>query len=327
MVKVVRCHEYGAPDVLRIDEVAPRDPGPGEIRVRLHACGINFPDILLCAGTYQNKPAFPFSPGLEAAGEIIDRGAGVSEFEIGDRVMLWCGPDYDGYAEEVTLPVERAYAVPAGMDDIEAAGFMLVYGTAWHGMVDCGHVQAGETVAVHGASGGVGMAAVQVAKALGATVIASAGSDEKLEIVAANGADQVINYRREDLRQRMKDLTEGRGVDVAFDTVSGDAFRASLSAIAPEGRILIVGFTSGDHAQAPTNIILVKCASVIAVRFGRFALTYPGRTHENHARLLALYEAGKLKPHVGRTYPLDQAVDALRALQNREVAGKILLTT
>jgi NADPH2:quinone reductase len=325
-VKVIRCHEYGTPDVLRIDDVPPRDPGPGEIRVRLNACGINFPDILLCAGTYQNKPDFPFSPGLEAAGEIIDRGAGVTEFDIGDRVMLWCGPDYDGYAEEVTLPVERAFAVPAGMDDIAAAGFMLVYGTAWHGLVDCGHVQAGEIVAVHGASGGVGMAAVQLAKALGATVIASAGSDDKLEIVAANGADHVINYRREDLRLRMKDLTGGRGVDVAFDTVSGDAFRASLSAIAPEGRILIVGFTSGDHAQAPTNIILVKCASVIAVRFGRFALTYPGRTHDNHDKLLALYDAGKLRPHVGRTYPLDQAVDALKALQNREVTGKIVLT-
>jgi NADPH2:quinone reductase len=326
MVKVVRCHEYGPPDVLRIDEVPPRDPGPSEIRVRLRACAVNFPDILLCAGTYQNKPDFPFSPGLEAVGEIIGRGAAVAEYQIGDRVMLWCGPDYDGYAEEVTLPAERAYAVPAAMSDVEAAGFMLVYGTAWHGLVDCGNLQAGETVAVHGASGGVGMAAVQLAKALGAAVIGSAGSDEKLAIVTAEGADHVINYRNEDLRQRMKDLTEDRGVDVAFDTVSGDAFRASLSAIAPEGRILIVGFTSGDHAQAPTNIILVKCASVIAVRFGRFALTYPGRTHDNHRRLLALYEAGKLKPYVGRTYPLEQAVDALTALQNREVTGKIILT-
>jgi NADPH2:quinone reductase len=312
--------------VLRIDDVAPRDPGPGEIRVRLRACAVNFPDILLCAGTYQVKPDFPFSPGMEAAGEIIGCAADVTEFQIGDRVMVWCGPQYDGYAEEVTLPAERAYAVPPAMDDVAAAGFMLVYGTAWHGLVDCGRVQAGETVAVHGASGGVGMAAVQLAKALGATVIASGGSDDKLEIVAANGADQLINYRHEDLRQRMKDLTDGRGVDVAFDTVNGDAFRASLSAIAPEGRILIVGFTSGDHAQAPTNIILVKCASVIAVRFGRFALTYPERTHENHARLLALYEAGNLKPYVGRTYPLDQAVDALTALQNREVTGKIVLT-
>ena len=327
VVKVIRCHAYGSPDVLRIDEVPPRDPGPGEIRVRLRACAVNFPDILLCAGTYQNKPDFPFSPGLEATGEIIESGAGVTEFDIGERVMLWCGPDHDGYAEEVTLPATRAYVVPAGMDDIEAAGFMLVYGTAWHGLVDCGHVQAGETVAVHGASGGVGMAAVQLAKALDATVIASAGSDDKLAIVSTNGADHVINYRHEDLRQRMKDLTAGRGVDVAFDTVNGDAFRASLSAIAPEGRILIVGFTSGDHAQAPTNIILVKCASVIAVRFGRFALTYPERTHDNHARLLALYEAGNLKPYVGRTYPLDQAVDALKALQNREVTGKIVLTT
>jgi NADPH2:quinone reductase len=327
MVKVIRCHEYGAPDVLRIDEVAPRDPGAGEIRVRLGACAVNFPDILSCAGTYQTKPNFPFSPGMEAAGEIIDCGAGVTGFQTGDRVMLWCGPEYDGYAEEVTLPVERAFAAPVGMDDVEAAGFMLVYGTAWHGLVDCGHLQAGETVAVHGASGGVGMAAVQLAKALGATVIASAGSDDKLDIVAAQGADHVINYNSEDIRQRLKELTVDGGLNVAFDTVGGDAFRASLSAIAPEGRILIVGFTSGDHAQAPINIILVKGASLIAVRFGWFALTYPERTQENHRQLLALYEAGKLKPYVGRTYPLDQAIDALKALQNREVTGKIILTT
>ncbi|MCZ6455476.1 MAG: NADPH:quinone oxidoreductase family protein [Alphaproteobacteria bacterium] len=326
MVKVIRCHEYGTPDVLRVDDVPPRAPGPGEIRVRLRACAVNFPDLLSCAGTYQHKPDFPFSPGIEAAGEIIDRAAGVTGFEIGDRVMLWCGPEYDGYAEEVTLPATRAYAVPAAMDDVEAAGFMVVYGTAWHGLVDCGRLHAGETVAVHGASGGVGMAAVQLAKALGASVIASAGSDEKLDIVSAQGADHVINYTNEDIRQRLKELTAARGLNVAFDTVGGDAFRASLSAIAPEDRILIVGFTSGDHAQAPINIILVKGASLIAVRFGRFSITYPERTRDNHNRLLALYEAGKLKPYVGRTYPLDQAVDALKALQNREVTGKIILT-
>ncbi len=326
-MKVVRCHHYGTPDVLRIDDVPPRDPGPGEIRVQLRACAVNFPDILSCAGTYQNKSDFPFSPGMEAAGEIIASGADVTGFQTGDRVMLWCGPQYDGYAEEVTLPAERAYAAPAAMDAVEAAGFMLVYGTAWHGLVDCVRLQAGESVAVHGASGGVGMAAVQLAKALGATVIASAGSDVMLDIVAARGADHVINYTSEDIRQRLKELTSERGLDVAFDTVGGDAFRASLSAIAPEGRILIVGFTSGDHAQAPINIILVKCASLIAVRFGRFALTYPERTRDNHSRLLALYEAGKLKPYVGRTYPLDQAVEALKALQNREVTGKIILTT
>ncbi|NNE84146.1 MAG: NADPH:quinone oxidoreductase family protein [Alphaproteobacteria bacterium] len=326
MVKVVRCHEYGTPDVLRIDEVAPRDPGPGEIRVRLGACAVNYPDILSCAGKYQDKPEFPFSPGMEAAGEIIDCAGDVSGYQTGDRVMLWCGPKYDGYAEEVTLPADRAFAVPAGMSDVEAAGFMLVYGTAWHGLVDCGHLQAGETVAVHGASGGVGMAAVQLAKALGATVIASAGSDEKLAIVAAQGADHLINYTTEDIKVRLKALTAESGLNVAFDTVGGDAFRASLSAISPEGRILIVGFTSGDHAQAPINIILVKGASLIAVRFGWWSLAYPERTQQNHRELLALYAAGKLKPYVGRTYPLDQAVEALKALQNREVTGKIILT-
>ncbi|NKB48260.1 MAG: zinc-binding dehydrogenase [Alphaproteobacteria bacterium] len=327
MVKVLRCHEYGTPDVLRIDDVPSRDPGPGEIRVRLGACAVNFPDILLCAGTYQNKPDFPFSPGMEAAGEIIDSASDVTGFRAGDRVMLWCGPHHNGYAEEVTLPATHAYAAPAAMSDVEAAGFMLVYGTAWHGLVDCGRLQAGETVAIHGASGGVGMAAVQLAKALGATVIASAGSDAKLAIVADQGADHVINYAGEDTRQRLKELTADSGLNVAFDTVGGDPFRASLSAISPEGRILIVGFTSGDHAQAPINIILVKGASLIAVRFGWFSSTYPERTHENHAQLLALYEAGKLKPYVGRTYLLDQAVDALKALQNREVTGKIILTT
>ena len=326
MVKVVRCYEYGGPEVLQIDEVALRAPGPGEIRVRLSACAVNFPDLLSCEGKYQDKPDFPFSPGMEAVGEIVDCGAGVTKFQTGDRVMLWCGPYYDGYAEEVTLPAERAYAASAAMTDVEAAGFMLVYGTAWHGLVDCGNLKAGETVAIQGASGGVGIAAVQLAKALGATVIASAGSDEKLDIVTTQGADHVINYNYEDIRRRLKELTADDGLDVAFDTVGGDAFRASLSAIAPEGRILIAGFTSGDYAKVPINIILVKGTSLIPVRFGRFSVVYPERTRENHNRLLELYEVGKLKPYVGRTYPLDRAVDALNALQNREVTGKIILT-
>lgn len=326
-MKVVRAHEYGPPEILRVDEVRPRDPGPGEVRIVLRACAVNFPDILSTGGTYQHKAPFPFSPGREAAGDIVAVGSGVSGVREGDRVMVWCGHDYDGYAEEVTLPAERAYPLPDSMDYVEGAGFFLVYGTAWHGLVDRGGLQSGEVVAIHGASGGVGIAAVQVARALGGDVIASAGSHDKLEIVRAQGANHLINYRNDDVRQRLKDLTNGRGVDVVFDTVGGDVFRASLSAIAREGRILIVGFTSGIHPQAPTNIVLVKWASLIAVRFGQFIETYPDETRANHARLLEMYAAGQLTPIVGRTYPLEQAVDALKALQNREITGKIVLTT
>ena len=327
MHKVVRCHQYGSPDVLRVDTVATREPGPGEIRVRLHACAVNFPDILSCAGTYQDKPKFPFSPGRESAGQIIDCADDVTEFITGDRVMLWCASDHDGYAEEVTLPAKCAFSIPKSMNYVEAAGFMLVYGTAWHGLVDCGRVVSGEVVAIHGAAGGVGMAAVQVAKALGAKVIASAGNDKKLDIVASQGADYLINYSKDNTSQRMKEITNGRGVDVVFDTVGGDLMKSSLRAIAFEGRILIVGFTSGEHIKAPTNIILVKWASLIAVRFGQFSRTYAERTHANHHKLLKLYEAGKLNPYVGRTYPLNKAVDALKALQSREITGKVILTT
>ncbi len=325
MHKVIRCHKYGELNVLQIDELESRVPGPEEIRVRLHACSVNFPDILSCAGTYQDKPAFPFSPGRESAGEIIECGNSVKNFVLGDRVMLWCGSEYDGYAEEITLPASRAFPVPPGMDYVQAAGFMLVYGTAWHGLMDCGNLVSGETVVVHGASGGVGLAAVQLAKAMGAIVIASAGSDEKLKIVSSQGADHLINYNTEDTRQRMKDLTEGKGANIVFDTVGGKVFNASLSAIAKEGRILIVGFTSGEHSKAPTNIILVKWASLISVRFGQFSRIYPERTRKNHDNLITLYEAGQLNPYVGKTYKLVDAVDALDALKSRQITGKVIL--
>ena len=326
-MKAVVCNRLGDPSVLEIEERPGRPAGPGEVRVKLHAAALNFPDILMISGGYQVKPALPFIPGIEAAGEIVETGEGVSGWKTGDRVIVTGAGDPLGlFAEEVTCPVSALNAIPKGMSFAEASGYLATYATSYHALVDRGRLRAGETLVVHGATGGVGTAAVQIGKHLGATVIATGGDDGKLEAVKAMGADHVVNYAREDIRERVKELTGGRGANVVYDPVGGAAFEASMRSIALEGRILIIGATSGTYAPAKTNHILIKELEVIGVLHGNWRDRHPDRFAENMRVLGEWYEAGHIKPHVGRTYPLEKAADALVALANREIVGKCVLT-
>jgi len=326
-MRAVVCRELGPPSVLRLETDWPsRPPGPGEVRVRLAACGVNFPDLLTVAGIYQEKPALPFLPGREGAGTVVETGEGVVEPAVGDRVMLRLPGPQGGFADEVTVPSALCFPLPDGMGDAEAAGFIVVYGTAWHGLADVGRLAPGETLLVHGAAGGVGLAAIEVGKALGATVIATASTAEKRAVARAHGADHALDYDADGgFREGVRILTGGHGADVVFDPVGGKVAEPSLRALAPEGRLLLVGFTSGEYARLPTNIVLVKWATVAAVRFGVFSRTYPERARRNLAQLAALYNVGRLRPRVARRYRLDEAATALECLRDRAAMGKIVL--
>jgi len=326
-MRAVVCRQLGPPSVLRLERDWPsRPPGPGEVRVRLAACGVNFPDLLTVAGIYQEKPALPFVPGREGAGTVVETGSGVAAPAVGDRVMLRTPGPQGGFAEEATVPAALCHPLPAGMSEAEGAGFIVVYGTAWHGLADVGRLQAGETLLVHGAAGGVGLAAVEVGRALGATVIATASTREKRDVALAHGADHALDYDADGgFREGVRALTSGRGADVIFDPVGGRLAEPSLRAIAPEGRLLLIGFTSGEYARLPTNIILVKWATVAAVRFGVFSRKYPARAQANLAQLASLYEMGRLRPRIAHRFGLDAAATALECLRDRAVVGKLVL--
>ncbi|MGE0255905.1 MAG: NADPH:quinone oxidoreductase family protein [Alphaproteobacteria bacterium] len=326
-MRAIVCRELGPPSVLRLETDWPSPaPGPGEVRVRFAACGVNFPDLLTVAGIYQEKPALPFVPGREGAGTVVAAGPGVDAPRVGERVMLRTPGPQGGFAEEATVPADLCFPLPAGMSEAEGAGFIVVYGTAWHALADVGRLRAGETLLVHGAAGGVGLAAVEVGKALGATVIATASTPEKRVVAREHGADHTLDYEADGgFREGVRTLTGGRGADVIFDPVGGNVAEPSLRAIAPEGRLLLVGFTSGDYARLPTNIILVKWATVAAVRFGVFSRAYPERARHNLAQLAALYKVGRLRPRVAQRFPLGEAAAALEQLRDRSVVGKVVL--
>ncbi len=326
-MKAIVCNRLGDPSLLAVEERPTRAPGEGEVRVRLKAAALNFPDILMVAGGYQVKPALPFIPGIEAAGEIVEAGPGVRGWKAGDRVIVTgAGEPLGLFAQQVTAPVSALDPIPEGMSFAEASGYVATYATGYHGLVDRGRLRSGETLVVHGATGGVGTAAVQIGKHLGATVIATGGDDGKLAAVRVLGADHVVNYSREDIRERVKELTGGRGADVIYDPVGGAVFEASMRCIALEGRILVIGATSGTYAQVKTNHILIKEIEVIGVLHGNWRARHPDRYLENMRVLGEWATAGHIRPHVGRTYPLEQAADALRALAGREVVGKCVLT-
>jgi len=323
-MRAMICKEYGPPESLVLGEL-PRQPlGPQDVRIKVHACGVNFPDTLIIQGKYQLKPEMPFAPGGEVAGEVIEVGEKVSNLKVGDRVMALTG--YGGFAEEAVTQAFRAIPIPEGMDYVTAAGFSMVYGTSYHALVQRGQLKAGENLLVLGASGGVGLAAVEIGKALGARVIAAASSPEKLQVAKEHGADELIDYSKEDLKERVKELTGGNGADVIYDPVGGDAFDASLRCINWNGRILIVGFASGRIPQMPANLPLLKGSSVVGVFWGAFVGRDPKTNFENFQHLFQLHAEGKIKPHVCRTYPLEQAADALNDLLARRVTGKVVLT-
>lgn len=322
-MRALLCSEFGGPERLSLGEAAAPRPDAGEVVVRVRAAGVNFADTLIIQGKYQEKPAFPFSPGLEVAGEIEEVGEGVTDPKPGDRVLAVV--DYGGFAELARARASDVHKIPEEMDFATAAGFPIVYGTAHAALCWHARLQAGETLVVHGAAGGVGLASVEVGKALGATVIATAGGQDKLAVAARHGADALIDYRTEDLRERIKALTEGRGADVILDPVGGEVFEASLRAIAWSGRLLVIGFAGGKVPQIPANILLVKNVAAMGVYWGSYRRKAPERLKEEFAQLFAWYRAGKLKPFVSNRLSLEDYAEAYALLIERRATGKVVL--
>lgn len=323
-MRAVMCHELGSIDNLAIGEAPSPTLGDGQVRIGVKAAGINFPDILMVEGKYQVKPPLPFIPGLEVSGVVLECAPGVTHVAPGDRVLAFARKG-GGFAEEIVLPGGIVTPIPDEMDFITAAAFPVAYGTAHFALEHRGHLKAGETLVVLGAAGGVGVAAIEVGKLMGARVIAAAGGPDKLAIAREHGADEVIDYRAENLRDRIRELTGGKGADVVFDPVGGAHFDACVRAIGWEGRILVIGFASGDIPKVATNLVLVKNFSVIGVVFGEQSFRYPDSSRERLGRLLQHYRGGAFKPRVWRTYPMANVGEALAEMTARRVTGKMVL--
>ncbi len=322
-MKAVLCKEWGPPDALVVEDMPSPKPGKGQLLVSVKASGVNFPDVLLIQNKYQFKPELPFSPGSEIAGVVKQVGEGVHGFMPGDRVMAHIRSG--GYAEEAVVDEALLAPVPADLDFTVAASFGLVYATAYHALKDRAGIRAGETLLVLGAAGGVGLAAVELGKLLGARVIACASSEEKLETCKRFGAEVAINYEREDLREALKNL--GRAVDVALDPVGGKHSEPAVRAMAWKGRYLVVGFASGEIPKIPLNLTLLKGCAIVGVFWGEFARRERDLNAANLKELTAWLRAKKIKPLVSASYPLEPAADALNDMMNRKVQGKVVLTT
>ena len=323
MPKAVVCRELGPPERLRLESVASAPLKSGEIRVAIRAAGINFPDILMAAGEYQLKPELPFTPGMEAAGEVIEIGEGANGAAVGDRVIVKMR--HGGYADEAVVTPAQITPLPRPFDFAEGATFLAAHGTAYHALIDRGQLAAGEVLLVHGAGGGVGLAAVEMGKMLGATVIAAASSEEKLGVAQAKGADHLVLYQREPVRDAVKRLTGGRGADVVFDPVGGQVFEESTRCIAWGARLLVIGFTGGI-GLARTNLLLIKGASVLGVRAGEAVRRNPALGEVRLKDLLAWAEAGKIRPHISHRLPLQDFAPAMRLLVDRKAIGRVALT-
>jgi NADPH2:quinone reductase len=323
-VKAVLCKAYGPPESLVIEDLPSPKPGAGEVVVSVKAASVNFPDVLIIQNKYQFKPPLPFSPGSELAGVVKEVGEGVSAFKAGDKVIAFTG--HGAFAEEVKTEATRLVPLPQGMDFNSGAAFILTYGTSDHALRDRGALKAGETLLVLGAAGGVGLAAVEIGKALGAKVIACASSDDKLAVCREHGADETINYATEDLRERIKAITGGKGVDVVYDAVGGPYSEPAFRSIAWRGRLLVVGFAAGDIPKLPLNLALLKGASIVGVFWGDFARREPKDFGASVRQLGKWFAEGKLKPHVSQTLPLAKAAEALNLMAARKVKGKLVLT-
>ena len=322
-MKAIVCKEFGPPEKLVYEELPAPKRGPGEVRIKVSASGVNFPDTLIIQGKYQLKADPPFVPGAEVAGTVLEVGEKVKHVRVGDLVaaLLPTG----GYADEVVASGDQVMALPRGMDPAEAAAFPLVYGTTLLALKQRAQLKAGETLLVLGAAGGVGLAAVQIGKLMGARVIAAASSPEKLALCKAHGADEVIDYSKESLKESVKKLTKGQGADVIYDPVGGDLAQECFSAIAWNGRYLVIGFASGTIPQVALNRLLLKQASAVGVFWGAFVAREPKANFENFQQLFAWHGEGKLKPHVSHQYPLAQGAQALRDMLDRKVTGKVVL--
>jgi NADPH2:quinone reductase len=324
MPRAVVCRELGPPEKLRLEQFARAPLAPDQVRVAIHAAGINFPDILMAAGEYQLKPELPFIPGMEAAGEVIEVDGGVQGIAVGDRMIVKLR--HGGYADEAVVTPMQLTPLPSSFDYAEGATFLAAHGTAYHALVDRGQLKPGEVLLVHGAGGGVGLAAVEIGKLLGATVIAAASSEEKLAVAEAKGADHLALYGREPFRDAVKRLTDGRGADVVYDPVGGEVFEQSLRCIAWGARVLVIGFTGGI-GLARSNLLLIKGASVLGVRAGEAARKNPALGAARIKALAEWAEAGKLKPNISHRLPLEDVAMAMRLLIERKAIGRVALMT
>ncbi len=322
-MKAIRCKTYGPPSNLKLEEIASLHAGLKEVVVQVKACGLNFPDTLIIQGLYQFKPELPFTPGSDIAGVVKEIGEEVKHLKIGDEVFGFVA--HGGLAEEVIVPANACFPKPPQMDYPIAASFMMAYGTSYHALKDRAKLLEGETLLVLGASGGVGLAAVELGKLMGAKVIAAASTQEKLELCKEYGADELINYTTQDLKTTLKEVTNGKGVDVVYDPVGGDFSEQALRGIAWNGRYLVIGFAAGDIPSIPLNLPLLKGASIVGVFWGGFAMKYPKENMTNTMTLMQWYAEGKLKPHIHKIVPLEEAKEGLEEMMNRKVKGKMVV--
>ncbi len=319
-------HEFGPPENLRVEEVPDPEPGPDQVVIDVHACGVNFPDVLMIQDLYQFKPGLPFAPGGEVSGTVSAVGSDVTGLAVGDRVAASCGSG--GFAEKVAVGATSVFPVPDGVDLTVASAIITTYGTSYHALRDRAHLREGESVLVLGAAGGVGLAAVELAAAMGAgDVIAAASTDEKLAICREHGAASTVNYTDTDLKAWVKEHTGGRGVDVVYDPVGGDLAEPALRSTAWEGRFLVIGFAGGDIPRIPLNLPLLKGCSVVGVFWGSHAARQPEANREMIGELFEMIAEGRVHPRVSATFDLDHAADALRELMDRKVIGKAVVTT
>lgn len=324
-MKALLAKRHGPPESLVLEDVAPLVPGPGQVVVAVHASAVNFPDTLIIENKYQFKPALPFSPGGEVAGTIAAVGEGVTGWAPGQRVIAVCG--WGGYAEQVLATPDQLVRLPEGVAMEAAAALVITYGTSHYALQDRAAIQRGETLLVLGAAGGTGLSAVELGKLMGARVIAAASSDEKLALCRAHGADATINYASEDLRERVKALTEGRGVDVVYDPVGGPYTEPALRSMAWRGRYLVIGFTAGEIPKPPLNLALLKGCSIVGVFYGGFAKAEPARYAVFMQELVGWLAAGRIRPAITARFPLERGIEALRLVADRKATGKIMLTT
>lgn len=322
-MKAIVCKAWGLPDTLVVEELPDVIPGPGQVAIDVKAAGVNFPDVLIIQNKYQFKPELPFTPGSELAGLVRAVGEGVTQVKPGDRVIAFVG--HGAFAQQVLVPVAGIMPMPPGMDFDTAAAITLTYGTSHHAVVDRAQLKAGETMLVLGAAGGVGLAAIEIGKALGARVIAAASSDEKLEICKAHGADATINYSTEDLREAIKAATGGKGPDVIYDPVGGIYAEAAVRSLAWRGRYLVIGFANGEIPKLPWNLLLLKGSSLVGVFWGEFAKREPKANAAAMRELMGWLAEGKIKPHISGRYALADTPKALNDLAARKVTGKVVI--
>jgi NADPH:quinone reductase len=322
-MKAVVARAFAPLEQLELAEVPEPVPGPGQVLIEVRACGVNFLDGLIVQGKYQTKPALPFAPGAEVAGEIRAVGAGVTALSPGLRVLATTG--YGGYAQLALAEAASVLPLPPQMDFVTAACFPIVYATSLHALKERAQLRAGETLLVLGAAGGVGLTAVEIGRLMGARVIACASSEEKLALARERGADMLVNYSGGELRERLKELTGGRGVDVVYDPVGGAYAEACVRSLAAFGRYLVIGFASGEIPKIPLNLLLLKQSSLVGVFWGAFAKAHPAQNAADFAELFAWYAEGRLRPHISETFPLERYREALDAVVSRRARGKVAL--